>query len=277
MKTAPSFPVRNFKFPVGAKIARHWHGGRKSVTNFFDGLSVLFPEGERMFVEAVKAHREFAKDPQLEADVRAFCAQEGIHAREHERYNDMLREKGYPIDRMEQLVKERIERGRRLLTPRQRLAVTAALEHFTALMARISLHDPRAFEGADPTMAALWRWHAVEESEHKSVAFDVYKAAGGTYVERTRVMAIVTVIFWARIFENQVRMMHTDGIALSPREWYELVHFLFVDPGGMGGVVRLYFEYFRPDFHPSQVDNDEVVHAWQRELSISPAYPNAAL
>lgn len=268
--------VRNFKFALPPNFPKHWHGGRKSVTTFLDTLSIFFPEGERMFIDSVKAHREFAKgNPELEKAIRAFCAQEGIHTREHERYNDMLRAQGYPIDALEAQVKEFIARANRLFTPRKRLAATAALEHFTALLAHVVLTNPRLFEGAHPEMTALWKWHSAEENEHKSVAFDLYQAAGGTYFERCRVMAVVTVMFWSHVLQFQARMMHADGIALSPREWYQLFHHLFVEPGGMFEVVKLYFHYYRPDFHPWQLDNREVLSAWENELATSPVYSRA--
>ena len=61
------------------------------------------------------------------------------------------------------------------LSPLARLAATVALEHLTAILAA-ALLDGRSgsLAGADPRVAELWRWHAVEETEHKSVAFDVY-------------------------------------------------------------------------------------------------------
>ena len=268
--------VRNFKFALPADFPRYWHGGRKSLSIFMNTLSILFPEGESMFIKSVKEHREFAKNnPELKRAITAFCAQEGIHTREHQRYNDMLRAQGYPIDELEARVRGFIDRGERLLTPRQRLAATAALEHFTALLGHMVLTNPRLFEGAHPEMTALWRWHSAEENEHKSVAFDVYRAAGGTYGERCRIMAMVTVTFWTRVMFFQARMMHADGIAFSPREWHQLFHHLFVEPGGMFEVVKLYFHYYRPDFHPWQLDNCEVLNAWENELATSPVYSRA--
>ncbi len=49
-----------------------------------------------------------------------------------------------------------------------------ALEHFTAILAHQLLADPRHLEGAEKETADLWRWHAVEEIEHKGVAYDTW-------------------------------------------------------------------------------------------------------
>lgn len=255
--------VRNLRFGLSNAIPRHWHGGRRSVTTFFDNLSVFFPEGERFFIASVHAHEDVVEDPRLKDAIKRFCGQEGVHSREHVRYNERLAAEGYPIAEMEKRVKGILRRAARRLPVRKQLAVTCALEHFTALLGQLVLEDPAILGGADPTMAALWRWHSAEENEHKSVAYDVYQAVGGHYRERVVVMGSVTLIFWAKVLEHQARMMKVDGTLYSTSEWLRLVNFLFVEPGGMLGVARHYFDYFRKDFHPDQIDSDPLVSAWK--------------
>jgi uncharacterized protein len=275
--SAGSLPeIRNLQFDVGAHVPRYWHGGRKSITAFFNNLSVFFPVGERFFIASLKAHKEFIKDPKLAAEARAFYAQEGIHSREHVRYNAMLREQGYPIEAMEQRVDALLKLVARSTPKRMQLGVTCALEHFTALMADMLLGDDRLLEGADPTMARLWRWHAAEENEHKAVAFDVFRAAGGTYAERAWTMIGATIIFWAKVLEHQVRMMHADKILFSPREWLALGKFLFVEPGGLRRLLPKYFSYFRINFHPWDHDNSAMLEAWKREIEQAPEYGRVA-
>jgi uncharacterized protein len=257
--------LRNLRFETEATVPRHWLGGRRSVTAFFDNLSIFFPVGERFFVKSVRAHERFVKDPELLAAVRAFCGQEGIHGREHEKYNRMLAGQGYPAEEMERRVARLLTFVSRALPIRSQLAATCALEHFTALMGQLILANRKTLEDAEPTMAALWRWHAAEENEHKAVAYDVFVASGGTYLERVTLMALASVVFWAKVVEHQGRMMKVDGTLLSAREWSRLVRFLFVEPGGMGRVVRLYFEYYRPGFHPNDIDSDALLAAWKRE------------
>jgi predicted metal-dependent hydrolase len=279
----PAIPIRNAHFffrpgsgeagdlpsQVGPEVPKHWHGGQRAVTTFFDNLSIFFPLGERFFISAVRAHQHKVTEPWLHADLRAFCGQEGIHSREHERYNAMLQAQGYPVDRLEKRVERLLGRARKFLPKRKQLAVTCALEHFTALMAHMLLQDKRVLEGAHPVMASLWKWHAAEENEHKSVAFDVYEAAGGTYGERCRAMAFATVMFWLRVFEHQIVMMKADGTVTSPAEWWSLFRFLFVDPGAMRGVIKLYFQYYRPGFHPQDIDSRFLIDAWKREFTWS--------
>lgn len=256
--------VRDLRFQLD-DVPKHWHGGRRSVTLFFDNLSVFFPPGERFFVASVKAFRSAATDPTLREQVDAFCAQEGHHSREHVRYNKLLASQGYPAEDMEARVEKRLRRVTRLVPPRRRLAVTCALEHFTSLMATLILEDLRPLEGAHPQMAALWRWHAAEENEHKAVAFDLYRAAGGPWIERCYTMLMTTVVFWLMTGVQQVRLMKADGILFSAREWWALFRFLFLDPGGMQRLLVPYLRYYRRSFHPWEIDSAPLVERWKTE------------
>ncbi|MFL5320327.1 MAG: metal-dependent hydrolase [Myxococcaceae bacterium] len=259
--SAPSIQVRDLRFKLDA-VPKHWHGGRRSVTLFFDNLSVFFPPGERFFVAAVKAFQQKVTDEKLAADVAAFCGQEGHHSREHVRYNKMLEEQGYPAQKLEKRVANLLKVVTRRASKSRQLAATCALEHFTSLMGTLVLENPRTLEGAHPELAALWRWHAAEENEHKSVAFDVFKAIGGSYFRRAFVMFTTTIVFWAMVFVQQVELMRADGILFSPREWFALFRFLFLEPGGMAGLFRPYLSYYRPSFHPSEHDTRELVERW---------------
>ncbi len=266
MSNTPQLEVRNLSFELGPEVPRHWHGAGAAVTAFFNNLSILFPAGERFFIASVKAHRELLFDPRLQEEVRLFCAQEAIHGREHTRYNEMLRSQGYPIAAMLKSVSRILDTVGWLLPRRGRLAVTCALEHFTALLAQLVLEDPRLLDSAHPAMASLWRWHAAEESEHKAVAFDVYKETGGGYAERTLLMFLTSLVFWGWIFRQQVRLMRTERMLFSQKEWGALVRFLFIEPGGMGRLFRLYLHYYRPSFHPADLSTQELLQRWKRDL-----------
>jgi len=41
------------------------------------------------------------------------------------------------------------------------------------------LRNPEPFGKRDLRLKTLWLWHSAEESEHKSTAFNLYKALGG--------------------------------------------------------------------------------------------------
>jgi predicted metal-dependent hydrolase len=281
------FPVRNLRFASDASIPRHWLGGRRAVTSLLNNLSVFFPAGERWFVEAVRAHLSAVDDPavssvrslracgpELLRDARAFCGQEGAHSREHVRYNAVVRAHGYPVDWMERRIERLLAFFTRVLPPRSKLAATCALEHFTALLAHFLLEDDRILADGHPVMAAMWRWHAAEENEHKAVAFDVFRAAGGTYFERVWTMIVATGIFWSLVAMQQVKLMRVDGMLASAREWRDLARFAFGEVK-VGRLGWLYLQYYRPGFHPNDIDASELLERWKRELATSPVYQAA--
>lgn len=259
--------VRNLRFATDTSVPRHWHGGRRSLTIFFDNLSIFFPAGEAFFVASVKRYRKRIRSESLALDVAAFCAQEGIHRREHVRYNTMQAEHGAPAAELERGVERILDVVTKIAPPRWQLGATCALEHFTATLAHVLLSNPRLLEGAHPVMAELWRWHAAEENEHKAVAFDLHRELGGSHGERVGLMVVASLIFWAKIVEHQIRMMAAEDILWSATEWRDLLRFLLVEPGGMGAIASLYLDYYRPGFHPWDLDNRDLLEKWKREMT----------
>lgn len=263
MQVSPTFEVRNLRFEVDRSIPKFWQGGPKGVSLFLDNLSTLFPPGERFFMRAVRHFQDRVEDPTLRADVRAFHGQEAMHTREHRRYNDHLLSHDLPADVLEAEVAKLLELVERVLPKRWQLAATVALEHYTALLADILLDDPTLLAEAHPELAELWRWHAVEEGEHKHVAFDVYELAGGNYPERVGIMILASVIFWAVVAEQQVRLMKAADIHLSAKEWREFFTYMFVKPAPLRKLAIPFLRFFKPGFHPNQIPSTPAVEAWK--------------
>jgi uncharacterized protein len=260
---------RNLDFGLTRDLPRHWHSGDPYLTHFFNGLSLMFPEGERFFVDTVRHFRARITDPKLLEDVRGFVGQEGIHCREHRRYNEMLAAQGYPVDAIEGLV--RLEIMVAWLFPWEwQLALTCALEHFTAVFTDSMLRDPRMLRDAHPAFARLWRWHALEETEHKSVAFDVYEtiSPGLTgYLRRVLVMMFTTVVFAVQVLIHQSWLVHHDGMLWRVRARRYARRYLWKDPGLLRGGFQHYLSYYRLDFHPWQLDNSDLVERWKSDYA----------
>lgn len=261
--------VRNRSFDM-EHAPRQWHRAGRSVTLFYNNLSVFFPHGEHFFIRSVRKHLAEVDEPFIRDAARAFCGQEAMHRREHARYNAMLEAQGYPADELEAGVERLLALVTRVLPDRWQLSATCALEHHTALLGHFLLNDPTLLDGADAEMAELWRWHAVEENEHKAVAFDVYEAVGAPYAERAGIMALASVIFWVKLLEYQVRMMHADGIAASPREWWTLGKYLFGKKNRVPAMVRPFLDYFKPSFHPWDHNNVQIIEDWRAANAPAP-------
>jgi predicted metal-dependent hydrolase len=181
-----------------APVPRRWLAGSAAATAVSNGVNLLFPHGERFFVRSVKHYLDRIEDPELRAQIKGFFGQEGRHAREHDRWSAILRQQGFEIDRFLASY-EAITRWIEARTPPAlRLAVTAACEHFTAILAEGALRGP-VLDAAAPEMRALLAWHAAEEIEHKAVAYDVLQQIDPSYRLRVLGLAMATVLlggFW---------------------------------------------------------------------------------
>lgn len=236
-----------------------WHGQGRHVSHFWNALSIFFPEGERFFIHSVRHYRDRITDPALQRDIAGFIGQEAMHGREHVEYNELMDRAGLPSLKLDRFVGALLERVKKILPPSFQLAVTLALEHFTAMLADTLLTQPKILEGSNPRLSALWRWHALEETEHKGVAYDVYvKAVGtgvGAYLLRCSALVIVSAIFMGMVSVFHVKLIRADRQARGVAGWLKLVKFLYVSPGALSRLLLPWLDYFRPNFHPWDHDN----------------------
>lgn len=244
-------------------LAGHWHGGDAFRTHLFNALSLMFPQGERSFIDTV---REFlphlAAEPHLRAQVLGFIGQEGTHARVHRGYNERLAELGF-VDRLQARLERRIRLTRRWLRPLDRLAITVAYEHYTAVLAANLLANPAVLRGAHPQLALLWGWHAVEETEHKAVAFDVYRRCGGGYLRRLAAGLYASFFLALDLLVQVLGLLRDDRQRASPRAVLRSAWNVYFGPDRVAAALwRGFMHFVRPGFHPWQVDNRADVERW---------------
>ena len=245
-----SIPVRRPTFDFAQLGSAHWFGGDPFLTHLLNALSLTFPEGERFFMDSVKHYQGRVASDALRHEIVRFLGQESLHARAHEDYNAWLSVTGVDPSYPQQRVKEGLERIRRMRSPRYRLAMTCALEHFTAMMAEMCLEDESFRELMDPEMRRLLVWHAIEETEHKAVAFDTYVTTGGSYRMRVAAMLITTFAFVFVTARFQEHLMRQDPDAAGAGVRLRGLTRLWIYPGWFRRLVPLYVDYFRRDFHP---------------------------
>jgi len=268
---------RDLRFGLEDCDLRNWHPEGLHVGHFFNALSIFFPEGEKFFIDSVRRYRDRVRSEKLSREVRGFVEQEAMHSREHRRYNEALAAAGLPVAELEAKVKAHLAQVRENAPYEDQLAATIALEHFTAIMANVLLSDDRILAGADRQLAAVWRWHAIEETEHKAVAYDVYQEAVGrgraAHLRRAIVMLVTTLDFWLRVFRFHFALVRSDGALGDLRGWWKLFRFLWIAPGGLRQLFRPWRDYFRRDFHPWQHDNFRLVEQWQAAYQASGTAP----
>jgi predicted metal-dependent hydrolase len=258
---------RNREHDIANSLSRDWFGNHPFKTAWFNAMSITFPLGEKYFIDSVRYYSDQITDAKLIADISGFCAQEGFHRREHERYNQTLCAlRGYDLKYMEDRLEKNIALGKKWMSPLDQLATTAALEHITAIMAESALaEDSPMVDIADPAMRELWSWHAAEEMEHKSVAFDVYRAVGGTEKLRKRMMRVATFFLIIDVMVGLVHMLRRDKKMWSLRLWAQGWKFLFFRGGILRRVWPAYREYFREGFHPWQRDTRVLLDDWKAQ------------
>jgi predicted metal-dependent hydrolase len=251
--------VRQPEFDLAEDVPRYWWDNDPARTLLLAALSATFPPGERFFINSVRHYRDQITDPELKEAVRAFIGQEAHHSKEHDELNNWLQARGIGVERLEREVGGFINWMAKNFSPERQLAHTVAVEHFTALMAEEFLLKYDALEEMDPRMAPIWAWHAVEESEHKAVAFDVYKAIGGSEFTRISEMAVVSVLFPLFTAVHVAQLMKEEGQLTNVKSWVGLGKYLFASPGVVRKLLPSYFKYYSPNFHPWQTDSRSLV------------------
>jgi uncharacterized protein len=262
MTYSPSIVRRDLHFDMQDDIPRYWLDGDAHKTRYFDALSLMFPDGERFFIDSVRTFRpDIAGDAELDAAVGGFIGQEAMHSREHLVYNERLQRQGVDAYALMQIVKDVQDRRARTLPPVSQLALTICLEHFTAMLADHLLRHPSTLQKADPRMVAIWRWHALEETEHKAVSFDVWNTvmAPGPkrYLIRIGTYLLTTLTFWPTVFLIHTRLIRSDRTAdQRVRGMGRVIGFLDGPRHGVfPRIAREWLSFFRPDFHPWDHDN----------------------
>jgi predicted metal-dependent hydrolase len=255
--------VRRLLIDLGDGFPRHWHGGDPFRSALFDALSMSFPVGEQFFIDSVKkgvAALDAGTRERFADDLKGFVGQEATHRHIHGIFNAQLESQGYTNTWQERA-------ARRIgyiaaLDARHQVAITAAYEHYTAILADWLLANEAQMTGVDARLKAMWLWHSVEESEHKSVAFDVYQALGGTPSWRIRWFLRCSFFFFTDLFRQTARNLWHDGELFRLRTLRSCLSFLFGRHGMVPHTIRPWRAYFRRDFHPSQLDSSPLTTAW---------------
>lgn len=262
LKTTPadvSLTVRNRRF---GRNARREKGSDPVGSAWFLALSASFPRGEAIFIDAVKQFRDGAP-PKLAGEIREFIKQEVNHTREHIAFNRLAQDAGYDITNVEARI-NRMADETMTAPPIVQLSVTMALEHFTAIIARLFLTDPQSIVSDGIGDVDLWRWHAVEEVEHKGVAFDTWNHATRDWTARKRwmVRCLVMLRTTKRFISNRVRdsleLLEQDGITGFTARW-KLFAYLVGKPGMLRRIFPAWLSYFRPGFHPWDHDDRALI------------------
>ena len=256
--------VRRLHFNPKA-IRRHYFANSPVMSHLLTALSSTFPIGEQFFVHSVRNVRDQVQDPTLQAQIAAFIGQEAMHSKAHAEFNDAWRRDDYNLDRFQAWL-ARKDSYIKNLHPKIQLAITCAFEHFTALLGGYILQHPEVLSTLDDDAMKLWVWHAIEEIEHRSVAFDVYQAVYGDDKIRKMIMRSVTTGFASLTFYSASRLFLQDQKKSLPKVG-----------GNLFGVYLLgkmllqmfpeYLSYYKKDFHPAETDYSQIIQYWKKRMA----------
>jgi uncharacterized protein len=260
-------------FGLRGDIPRHWFGGDAFKTRFFDAMSVLFPEGERFFIACVRDFKDDISTPAQRQATLDFARQEAQHSKVHMAFNHRLALQGVKVDRiMANQRRHLFDGARQSLSKAHTLAITAASEHLTALMAQGFVERIEQFADADPRIRAMYVWHAIEEVEHKGVAFDVMQQQAQVgYGLRCWALIVVSIQFPLFVFQIVNHMLKVDGFTRTQRWglWLKGLRWLYGPRGLMGPLLKPYLAWYKPGFHPWQCGMHASFDAWRRAMQSS--------
>lgn len=248
---------RRMDFTFDENIPVYWFDNNQFKSVLLTALSCTFPEGERFFVRSVRHYQPHIRNEKLKEEVKGFIGQEAHHGNEHEHFNALMQRKGLPTAKIEKMVRDGLIWQGKVFSRERQLAKTCALEHFTAILAELLLEHKDFSEGMDERMLPLWLWHAVEESEHKSVAFDVYKEQVDNYWIRTSEMAITTVEFSLFTVFHYLQLRTAMKDKTNWKDVRKGLSWLFGKPGYLRKLGPAYLAYYKRDFHPSSRDKQQ--------------------
>lgn len=258
-------PPRRVSLKLDETQPTYWYGNDPFLTHFWAGFSLLLPHGEDFFVEAVRHYRGQITDPQLKAAISGFIGQEALHSQGHQVLNKFLQDKNLPAEKIEAQLKVMLDLVAKI-HPRFNLAATICLEHFTAIIAEQLLRDEEHHGKGQGEVLSLWLWHALEETEHKAVAYDVWDQTGGNYAVRAGTMIPTVVILSAFMSYTVGRMLLADGQLFKVKQNVRGLNYLFGRKGLLTRLTPQFLDWFRPSFHPNDHDTTALVAEWREKL-----------
>ncbi len=220
-----------------------WVPNQPFVSYFINEINMILPAGEFWFCRLYNKVLSQITDEKLKADVQAFIRQEAMHAQAHNSANkEYLTQRKIGIQRnldvMDLLFSKLLaDQPLGLTVPKIldhqwdvfRLGIVATVEHMTCVLGKYALYNTEWENlGADANMLDLVKWHGAEEIEHRTVAFDLYRHLGGSYIARyyQSVIVIAAVLgLWvdgaAHIMKQDSRYASIKPAVYKPWIWRE--------------------------------------------------------
>lgn len=258
---------RHMQFDTdGMEMAQFSIQNNSLISTFFYSLSAMFPDGERFFIHSVRHYQKSISDKKMLADIQGFIGQEAHHGRCHDDLNNEIEKFGIPMAMVSNNMAARVEMLKRRFGPERQLALTVAMEHFTASLAEFILANPEVLDQAPEAFRQMMIWHSVEEIEHKAVAFDVFRLQVSNEWMRRRVMVIAMVSLFSRLALFQIRMLWKTKHMPSFSEWRVAAKFFWGKKGILRANAGGMKKFFQRNFHPNDIDQSALIDGWEKKF-----------
>jgi predicted metal-dependent hydrolase len=244
-------------------LPTHWYNNSPLYTHFMNALGSSFIDGERFFIDSVNAYKDqISTNPQLQADVQEFIKQENWHRYQHTLYNRWLDSRGFPAKSIEDDMREFFARQRSRWGDRACLAATIAMEHITARNAELMLKYRKSFKLMHPHFESVWRWHSIEEIEHKSISIDVWRHIEGDNTTRRLAMIVVLYYYTYFMMRNTLKLLKADQSHISITKLIKDAYVILWDR--RSGLLRNSFSsiwsyMIKSDWHPNDTDHSTLL------------------
>lgn len=248
-------------FEFSTDIPKHWLPQSPFKTHLCNSFTLLFPTGEKFFIRSLTRFVPKLTDEKLKEDARGFVKQEAQHALEHEKFLANMRAQGYEIDATLRLVEDVITRFVENHTSEEfRLALTAGFEHLTSLLAEIGLSED-FFKDAHPEMKALFEWHALEEIEHRAVAYDVLQSVDKNYARRAAGLLTAYLILSGLSGYVTANLLWQDRLLLKRDTLKEALDVFILEHRLLPKALEIFVRYLKPRFHPGEETHlEDLIH-----------------
>jgi len=254
------FQAQLLKQDWGKELPRYWNDNSPFKTHFLNALSITLPDCEKFFIETVRHYSKDITDPAQLHEIGEFVKQESHHRHAHKQYNDWLQSQGLPVDRLQASTNAMWDMVRKQIDKRSWLALTICVEHITVVYASVFLSHPEILNNMHPQFEQIWRWHAFEEVEHKSVAMNVWnKTIKNNSYKNVAMMLVLPTYMWY-VGKNTLVFLHVDKQLWKWNTWKDMVSFLFNRKTGLITKSLVpWLEFLKKDFHPNDQNHDHIL------------------
>lgn len=247
-------------------LPKYWNDNSPFKTHFLNALSLTLPECEKFFIETVIDYAKGIEDPRLVCNIKEFVKQESHHRHAHKKYNDWLYyDLGLPVNKLQNKTNFMWDQVRNKIDRRSHLALTICVEHITVVYASVFMNHPEILEKMHPQFEQIWRWHALEELEHKAVAMDVWYSTENNNFYKNLAMLFVLPMYMWYVGKNTIVLLHADNQLWKWSTWKDMIMFLFNQKTGLITKSLIpWMDFFKSDFHPNDQNHLAILEHYQK-------------